>query len=124
MTKLENALVWLYIKTWGKFGDHVIKEKGLWNFGAVDLETVIMTLAFPRKREKTERFQALADLIMEKFEQDGVAFYEWAAKIHKEAIDTLLRTVKVDAVYNQETTSQSQELVKNFPTNIFPSDQT
>ena len=58
MTKLENALVWLYVKTWGKFGDHVMDKKDLWNFGADDLETAIMGIAYPRKREKTERVKA------------------------------------------------------------------
>ena len=84
MTKLENALVWLYVKTWGKFADHVIAEKALWNFGSEDLETAIMGLAFPRKNEKAERVQALTDLIMEKFEQDGMAFREWVVKIHEQ----------------------------------------
>ena len=93
MTKLENALVWLYVKTWGKFGDNVAQEKDLWNFGGDNLETVIMGLAFPRKKEKkTELVQALTDLIMEKFEQDRITFYEWAAKIHEKAIETLLET--------------------------------
>ena len=36
--------------------------------------------------------QALTDLIMERFEQDGTAFYEWVVKIHKEAIETLPET--------------------------------
>ena len=113
MTKLENALVWLFVKTWGKFGEHVIQEKNLWNFGGDDLETVIMGLAFPRKKEKkTERVQALTDLIMEKFEQDRTAFYEWAAKIHEEAIETLLETVELDAVDEQATTSQNGPPVK------------
>ena len=49
MTKLENALVWLYVKTWGRFGEHVIKEN-IWNFSANDLEKAIMGLAFPRKK--------------------------------------------------------------------------
>ena len=84
MTQLENAIVWLYIKTRGKFGDHVIEEKYLWNFSGNDLETVIMSLAFPRKKEKTERVKALTDLIMEKFEQDGIAFREWVVKIHEQ----------------------------------------
>ena len=47
MTKHENGLIWLYCKTWGKFGDHVIEEKDLWNFGADDLETVIKSVAYP-----------------------------------------------------------------------------
>ena len=112
MTKLENALVWLYVKTWGKFGDHVAQEKDLWNFGGDDLETVIMGLAFPRKKEKkAERVQALTDLIMEKFEQDRMAFYEWAAKIHEEAIETLLESIEIDAV-NEEATPQNPQPVK------------
>ena len=50
MTKLENVLVWLYVKTWGKFGEHVIAEKGLWKFSEEDLETALMGLAYPKKK--------------------------------------------------------------------------
>ena len=92
MTKLENALVWLYVKTWGKFGDHVIVEKDLWNFHDHDLETAIMSIAYPRKRKKSkpERVQALTNLIMEKFEQGGLtAFREWSGEIHDQIIETL-----------------------------------
>ena len=74
MTKLENVLVWLYVKTWGKFGEHVINEKSLWNFSAEDLETALMGLAFPRKKEKSERLKALTDLIMGQFEGGIDAF--------------------------------------------------
>ena len=77
MTKLENALIWLYVKTWGKFGEHVIGEKDLWNFANSDLDTAIMDLTYPRKRkinekEKSERVQALNELIMEKFEESNL----------------------------------------------------
>ena len=94
MTNLENALVWLYVKTWGKFGEHVIEERDLWHFSAGDLETVVMSLLLPRTKEKTERVEALTDLIMGKFEQDGTALYERVAKIHKEVIETLPETVE------------------------------
>ena len=62
MTKLENALIWLYVKTWGKFGEHII-EQNLWKFATRDLETALIYLAYPRKikpdeKEKTERVQA------------------------------------------------------------------
>ena len=97
MTNLENALVWLYVKTWGKFGDHVIEED-LWHFSADELETVITGLAFPRKKEKTERVQTLTNMIMEKFEQDGMAFYAWAAIIHKDVIETLPETIEQPTV--------------------------
>ena len=98
MTNIENALVWLYVKTWGKFGDHVIKEKELWNFGAQDLETAIMGLAYPRKRkirenEKSVRVKALNDLIMEKFDHVA-AFHEWSHKIHQANIENLPETIK------------------------------
>ena len=53
-----------------------------------------MGLAFPRKKEKSERVKALTDLIMEKFDQDGTAFYEWAAKMHAELIEGLPKAVE------------------------------
>ena len=81
MTKLENALVWLYVMTWEKFGEHVINEKDLWNFGGDDLEAALMGLFFPRKNEKTERTKELNKLIMEKFE-GLAALHEWASKLH------------------------------------------
>ena len=89
MTKLENALIWLYLKAWGNFADHVIEEKELWNFGADDLETVIKSIACKRKKEKTERVEALTDLIMEKFEQDRMAFNDWSVTVHSEYIASL-----------------------------------
>ena len=114
MTNLENALVWLYVKTWGKFGEHVIKED-IWTFSANDLETVIMSLAFPRKKEKTERMKALTDLIMEKFEEGGMdAFRKWAGEIHDQVIETLPETAEIVPVDNQMTTfrRQQQSLIK------------
>ena len=92
MTKQENGLIWLYCKTWGKFGDHVIEEKGLWNFGADDLETIIKNVVCKRKKKKTKRVKALIDSIMEKFEQDHMAFNEWSATIHSEYIASLPTT--------------------------------
>ena len=94
MTKLENALIWLYVKTWGKFGDHVIQENDLWNFSASDLEAAILGLLLPKKKEKRGRAKALTDLLMEKFDHDGMAFYEWVAKIHDEVVETLPETVE------------------------------
>ena len=94
MTSLENALVWLYVKTWGKFGDHLIEEKDLWNFSASDLEKVITGLLLPKTKEKNERVKALTDLIMEKFNQDGTTFYAWVVKIHEEINETLPEAVK------------------------------
>ena len=83
MTKLENALVWLYVMTWEKLGEHVINEKDLWNFGADDLEAALMGLAFPRKNEKTERTRELNKLIMGKFDTGRLAaLREWAGNLH------------------------------------------
>ena len=91
----------------------MIEEKNFWNFGADDLEKVIMGLAFPRKKEKkTELVQALTDFIMENFEQDRMALYEWAAKIHEEAIETLQDAVEHDIMDELATTSQNRSPVK------------
>ena len=113
MTKLENVLIWLYVKTWGKFGDHII-EQDLWNFGTRDLETALIGLAYPRKRktgeeEKIERVQALNDLIMGRFEKGGLAaFREWSGEIHNQFIESFPETTDPDSV-DEETTSQQQQ---------------
>ena len=89
MTNIENALVWLYAKTWGKFGDRFIAED-IWNFAANDLEMAIMGLAYPKKKAKSERVQALNDLIMGKFQEGGLAaFREWSGEIHNQVIESL-----------------------------------
>ena len=111
MTKLENALIWLYVQTWGKFGEHVI-EQDLWKFAGRDLETAIMGLAYPRKRkanekEKTDRVQVLNEFIMSRFE-DIDAFRKWSGKIHAHVIETL----PLDTPDKQVTTNQLQQLTK------------
>ena len=98
MTNLENALVWLYVKTWGKFGDNMIKEKELWTFSAEDLRTALLELAYPRKRKlqekgKSERVKALTGSIIGKFEHH-MAFVEWSVKIHQDSIENLPETPK------------------------------
>ena len=111
MTKLENALIWLYVKTWGKFGDHIIEEKDLWNFDDVHLEKAIMNLAYPRRKENHERIRDLTELIMEKFEYDGLAaFREWSCVIHDQFIESFPRNVELDAVLNEQAMNSKQQL--------------
>ena len=86
MTKIENALVWLYVKSWNNFGQHVLDEKDLWNFGGEDLEAALTGLAFPRKNGKTERITGLNRLIMERFENCVEDFFDWARTLHSEVI--------------------------------------
>ena len=45
--------------------------------------------------KSSERLQALTDLIMEKFDQDSMVFYQWAVKIHEEVIETLPETTEL-----------------------------
>ena len=111
MTKLENALIWLYVKTWGKFGDNIIEEKDLWNFDDVHLERAIMGLAYPRKKEKRERVKDLTKLIMEKFEDGGLAaFREWSCVIHDQFIESFPRNVELVAVLNEQAMNSKQQL--------------
>ena len=110
MTKIENALIWLYVKTWGKFAEHVIEEKDLWIFARSDLETAMMGLAYPQKSKRPERVQDLHDLIMEKFGEGGLAaFRQWSFEIHDQVIVTLPETVQTDAIEKQATTYQDQQ---------------
>ena len=85
MTKIENALVWLYAKSWNSFGQHVLDEQDLWNFGGEDLEAALMGLTYKRKNDKTERIAELNKLIMERFDS-RVDFFEWASSLHNEVI--------------------------------------
>ena len=100
MTKIENALMWLYVKTWGPHGQHVIDKNELWNFGGEDLESVIVGLILPRNKtfennDNVENEENLAEslqkLIMGKFDNKRTEFYEWAQGIH----DQVLRAVNV-----------------------------
>ena len=50
MTKIENALVWLYVKSWSIFGQHMIDEKNLWNFGGEDLEAALNAVTYGRQK--------------------------------------------------------------------------
>ena len=113
MTKLENALIWLYVKSWGKFGEHVLKQD-IWKFADRDIEGAIMGLAYPRKRksdekETTERVQALNDLIMGRFEEGGIdAFRKWSFEIHAQVFETL----PINAVDKQVMINRQQQIKK------------
>ena len=87
MSKIENALIWLFVKTWDAQGQHVLDEEDLWNFGGEDLEAAIMGIAFPRK-EKDDRVRELNSLILGKF-GGAVEFYEWAREIHEGVIESM-----------------------------------
>ena len=92
MSKLENAMIWLYVKTWGLQGQHVIDESALWNFGDEDLESAIIGIAYPRKQKKIDEetedkinlIEELRKLIMGKFDDNKNAFYEWSQTVHEE----------------------------------------
>lgn len=90
MTKMENAMIWLYVKTWGLHGQHVIDEDELWNFGGNDLESALTRIVYPRKQNKMDYksednslIEKLQQLIMEKFRDDTQAFYAWSKIIHE-----------------------------------------
>ena len=60
----ERALIWLYIKTWNAYGDHLMQyrkyvtsasfwenEEGLWGFDEDDLTAALCIIAYPKKEE-------------------------------------------------------------------------
>ena len=85
MTKIENALVWLYVTSWNHFGQHMIDEN-LWNFGGEDLEAALTTVAYHRKNDKTERTKELKNLIMERFDNNEGSFFDWSRSLHNEVL--------------------------------------
>ena len=84
MTKIENALVWLYVKSWNLLGQHVLDEESLWNFGGEDLEAALMALTYRRKKDKSGRAKELINLIMERFDNNMADFVQWSQDIHSE----------------------------------------
>ena len=72
LCRKERALVWLYLKTWNAYGEHVIEyrehlprylywdkksPRGLWNFNDDDLEAAIISISYPK--EETSRIDKL-----------------------------------------------------------------
>ena len=95
MTKIENALMWLYVKSWGVQGQHVIDKDQMWNFGGDDLEEAIMGIAYPRRKKpgnkdedenKEDLVESLRKLILAKFDDKKGEFYEWSQTIHDEVV--------------------------------------
>ena len=96
MTKVENALVWLYIKTWGVRGQHVL-DQNLWNFGKADFDAALMAVLYSQKQE-SERIKLLRGLILEKDESTSdcpCQFYEWSKDLYSEVSSELLFKVTV-----------------------------
>ena len=88
-------MAWLYVKSWNNFGQHVIDETGLWNFGGEDLEAALMALTYKRKTDKSERTKDLKDMIMERFDNNMAAFVEWSQSLHSEVhLDNKRSTVE------------------------------
>ena len=84
MSKIENALVWLYVKTWNQFGQHMLDEENLWNFRGEDLEAALTAIAYQRKNDKTGREKELKNLIMERFDNNEAKFFEWSRNLYNE----------------------------------------
>ena len=108
MTKLENAMMWLYVKTWGLQGQHVIDEETLWNFSGEDLESAILRIAYPRTNNKIDKksehrisfIEELKKPIMKKFSDDTHAFYAWSKIVHEEVkLYFIYQTTKCLTVY-------------------------
>ena len=99
MTKTENALIWLYFKTWGLQGQHVIDEAALWNFGTEDLESAFIRITYPRRKQKNDKkaegknglIEDLRKLVMGKFDHDKNEFHEWSQKVHEEVRAFIVR---------------------------------
>ena len=112
MSKLENALIWIYFKTWGAQGQHVLDQHGLWKFSKTDLNTAITGIAYPFDEKPSERVNDLRDLIMGRFENGGLTeFYEWSKNIHNEVIETI-QAEKTDS--DQDAEKDLSSVVDNL----------
>ena len=68
----------------------VIDQEQMWNFGAEDLEEVIMGIAYQRKKKtenndedenKEDLVDSLRKLILGKFDHKKIEFYEWSQTV-------------------------------------------
>ena len=113
MSKLENALVWLYAKTWDLHGQHVLDQYGLWTFATEDLNEAIMGLAYPKHNDGDGRVQDLKDLIMGRFENGGLdEFRKWSGTVHGQVIENS-EASDVEDLSAIEKVQKSLETVKN-----------
>ena len=83
----ELALVWLYVKTWAVYGDHILDYGDLWNFIEKDMESALVTMAYPKQEDK--KVEELKEIIMERFNNDSIEYYKWSLKISKVAISEI-----------------------------------
>ena len=81
----------------------MIDEDALWNFGDEDLESALTRVAYPRNKkkigneteDKISLKEELGKLIMEKFDGDKNAFYEWSQAVHEEVrLNNLFEQIK------------------------------
>ena len=80
----EQALVWLYVTTWNKHGEHILDYGDLWTFTDNDMQTALITMAYPKKEDP--KIEELKGIIMDRFNNDTFEFYKWSLNISKVAI--------------------------------------
>ena len=80
----EQALVWLYVTTWNKHGEHILDYGDLWTFTDNDMEAALITMAYPKKEDP--KIEELKGIIMDRFNNDTFEFYKWSLNISKVAI--------------------------------------
>ena len=99
------ALIWLYVKTWNAYGEHIIEYKkyvkktaflyndDLWTFEDKDMNAALVTMAYPKRGETRiedsstmEKAKELKDMILERFDNDFHKYYEWSLEIRDEMV--------------------------------------
>ena len=89
MTKIENALAWLYVKSWEDFGQHVLDEEELWNFGVTDFQYAFNGVFQQNKNDETQITKELKDLIMARFGNSKPDFFDWSQAIYSQVLTLL-----------------------------------
>ena len=85
----EQALVWLYVTTWNKHGEHILDYSDLWTFTGHDMEAALITMAYPKKEDR--KIEELKGIIMDRFNNDTFEFYKWSLNISKVAMAEIKR---------------------------------
>ena len=83
MTKIEVAMLWLYVKSWHPHNARILDAKKLWVFSSADFEQAILRVTHKMKTtEKTEYVDLLKAIILGRFNNE-MDFFNWSKDIHE-----------------------------------------
>ena len=82
------ALLWIYCKSWGAHGEHILSLPRVWKFVRDDLREVLFDLSFPDPDEVPVS-NDLMNLLKAKLETEKKDLADWSNTIYKASIEII-----------------------------------